>query len=77
MTMPDECRPPPNTPDGTVCVLRHNRRKRNNWVYLRWRVVECWDTPLHRAMSPLLLHKLGWRYHSIAEPPGDGPEINQ
>lgn len=72
--MPDECRPPPNTPDGTVCVLRSGITSFEYeavWV----------DGLYHRphpdipgaviAYTPEELAIAGYRFHSIAEPPGD------
>lgn len=61
-----ECRPPPGTPDGTVCVLK---RRADEW-FTEWRGMRWFDandTP-HDPAS-LAIH--GWRFHSIAEPPAD------
>ena len=65
-----ECRPPPNTPDGTVCVL-HNART-GNLVQWRWNGAG-WDGPGHRpghlfVTPPEAMARVGWRFHSLAAP---------
>lgn len=66
--MPNECRPPPGTPNGTVCVLM---RDTDEW-FMVWHGIHWFDandTPYDPAS--LAIH--GWRFHSIAEPPNADP----
>lgn len=65
MTAPRDCRPPENTPDGTVFRLRRNGVMQS-W---RWRG-ERWVNPKKPAysMSPGNAAFNGW---TIAEPPAE------
>lgn len=71
MTAPRDCRPPPNTPDGTVCWL-YNGMLELRWI---WRIAhegwpDHWQSPRTGMISRAgEAHRAGWRFHSIAEPP--------
>ena len=73
-----ECRPPPGTKDGAVCWLTTG----THWATLEWdsRLSDQWNTRETEPgvwwdriedwhLSPLLLARKGWRFHSIATPP--------
>jgi hypothetical protein len=72
-----ECRPPPGTPDGTVCWLKHPE---GDWMAAMWR----WPRAAHAGLWERFgtegecapngwLAREGWRFHSIATPPeGEG-----
>jgi hypothetical protein len=61
-----ECRPPPGTEDGAVCVL-HNARTGN---LVRWRWTGAgWYRRDHLFVTPPeAMARVGWRFHSIATP---------
>lgn len=68
--MPDECRPPSDTPNGTTCWLYYDPPAGpREWIALRWFGGDVWsgvfDAGVNRAT------RLGWRFHSIAEVPHD------
>jgi len=67
-----ECRPPEDTPDGTVCWLRGSG---GLWEPSRWWTdPDGWELLGHDdTSSPKYLMQCGWRFHSIATPPEDKP----
>lgn len=77
--MPDECRPPEGTPDGTVCNLigglfSFGQSPLFPCVWRRypwWRGGWAWMPPHGRRVSAADAAKHGWRFHSIAEVPHD------
>lgn len=69
MTAPRDCRPPENTPDGTVCWLQDGSGFRAPAIW-RDRVGGYWGWPVvNCARPPEWVARYGWRFHSIAEPP--------
>lgn len=70
----DECRPPVGTADGTWCLLWSDRLK--NMIAAMWRfemwVCHTWVSERPTVVPPDTMQGLGWRFHSIAEPPADG-----
>ena len=71
--MTAECRPPDGTPDGTVCFVALAGGEpfvRAIWHGGAWK----WPhvSPQGRsAYWPAELAETGWRFHSIAHPPGE------
>lgn len=65
--MPDECRPPEGTPDGTVCVLTYGKTQKK----IKWRTRygdKRWVSLVSGITnSPGVMGAAGWRFHSIAE----------
>lgn len=76
--MTAECRPPEGTPDGTVCVLRApidllSLPPKPTFIKRVWKNETGWhlrDGGHH--LSPVYGYIVGYRFHSIAEPPADG-----
>lgn len=77
--MTAECRPPPGTPDGTVCWLlmpEHGGLPVTYHAHL-WRQkypsgLDWWERFGSDApWSPRQMARWGYRFHSIAEPPAD------
>jgi hypothetical protein len=76
MTAPRDCRPPEDTPDGTVCFLDGHHdvldlpiRLLATW-HTRpwWRGGSYWTLPhIIQFFAPRRMR--GYRFHSIAEPP--------
>jgi hypothetical protein len=71
MTPSRDCRPPPNTPDGTVFTICFAGLRRPA-VQATWRA-EAWDWPYtspggQNRYTPDELSRAGWE---IAEPPHD------
>lgn len=67
--MTAECRPPPGTPDGTVCVLISECGRYQQ--EMSWGSVGRYWYRQGSSVPPLLawdLHRHGWRFHSIATP---------
>ena len=68
--MTSECKPPPGTPDGTVCVLLDAWGRECLWKWrtkygpARWSLMKV-------TMSMTPARASGFRFHSIAEPPAD------
>ena len=64
-----DCRPPEGTPDGTVCVLlTADMRLNAKWVAPMW----IWSHDgMEMGASPAFMADMGYRFHSIAEPPHD------
>jgi hypothetical protein len=70
--MRDECKPPPGTPDGTVCVLQWGVTgidSRPLWVAGAYHWLHPTVHGAVAAYTPEELAAHGWRFHSIAEPP--------
>lgn len=76
MTAPRDCRPPENTPDGTVCWLSGHHDVLDlpvqvlaTWhIRSWWRGGNYWTFPsINQYFAPWRLRE--WRFHSIAEPP--------
>jgi hypothetical protein len=65
-----ECRPPPGTPDGTVCWLVRNVGSRKRFCALPWHSFGIWEFGGFVA-KPDACARYGWRFHSIATPPED------
>jgi hypothetical protein len=84
MTAP-ECRPPPGTPDGAVCVLEIDVDENADVGPIRiiavWRERPWWrggcyfenNMTRKKTMSVRRITRLGWRFHSLATPP-EAPE---
>lgn len=73
--MPDECRPPEGTKDGTWCNLTHVlERPDKPPVQARWfgggHNAERWEWP-PSSLSVERMTLFGFRFHSIAEVPHD------
>ncbi len=77
--MTAECRPPPGTPDGTVCWLlmpAHGGLPDTYHAHM-WRTtksLDWWEKfGTGAPWSPRQLADWGWRFHSISTPPeGEG-----
>ena len=66
--MTAECRPPPGTPDKTLCWLRHA-----DLGYLAWQWIGPHWYNGTAFPSSADAYRYGWRFHSIATPPeGEG-----
>lgn len=71
MTTPRDCRPPPNTPDGTQYRLYRGPRERPEWIMkTRW-IGSRWVMENGSSMSVFGATNAGWRIAdwTIAEPP--------
>lgn len=73
-----ECRPPDGTPDGTVCWLfRYDGggliRERMPWRYRERQGWRPYWVQIGSAQKWLTtdMADYGWRFHSIAHPPGE------
>lgn len=68
--MTADCRPPPGTPDGTVCNLQWHDYKEKPWPGLDravWRQTG-WKLPGSKKIWPTeTLTNYGWRFHSVAD----------
>lgn len=69
--MPDECRPPPNTAPGTVCVLE----RLPDWPgadlniqQMTW-TGSAWLSEVWQHETPERVYHWGWRFVRIAEAP--------
>lgn len=71
MTDPRDCRPPEGTSDGTWCLLQSD--KQQNMIAVMWRlgawVCHTWVSEWPTVVQVGTMTGLGWRFHSIAEPP--------
>lgn len=63
-----ECRPPDETPDGTVCWLMNGM---GHCVPVRWKSNAYLQFGYKEEYTPRYFRSCGYRFHSIATPPKD------